>query len=65
MNSTENPSLTGIFRLDENNFMSLLEDLVSQYPKGFELRETAGMKQLFFLDSAPKSEELLEKYYSK
>ena len=65
INSTENPSLTGIFRLDENNFMSLLEDLVSQYPKGFELRETAGMKQLFFLDSAPKSEELLEKYYSK
>ena len=65
MNSNDNPSLTGIFRLNENNFVSLIEELVNLYQSGFELRETAGMKQLFLLDSSPTSEDLLEDYYSK
>ncbi|MXW06709.1 MAG: DUF4007 family protein [Gammaproteobacteria bacterium] len=53
-----------IFRLTEAGLMSKLEELVSVCPRTFDLRETAGLRQLF-LRKELSAIELLESYYRK
>ena len=43
--------------------MVKVEQLVSKYPKNFELRETAGLRQLYLLDSITAI-EILRIYYN-
>ena len=52
-----------VFRLTESYFMVKVEQLVSKYPKNFELRETAGLRQLYLLDSITAI-EILRSYYN-
>ena len=59
-----------IFRLTEAGFMSKLEDLVRLYPKDIEVRETAGLRQLYILQdtddiSVFQQEGMLHAYYDK
>lgn len=64
MHSAENYVSTGsIFRLTESAFMVKLEELVRLNSNHFELRETAGLRQLFLLDPITDF-ELLKGYYS-
>lgn len=53
-----------IFRLTETGLMSKLEDLVSAYPHIFDLRENAGLRQLFLRQKIPMI-ELLKFYYQQ
>ena len=53
-----------MFRLSESSFMVKLEELVRQNPSHFELRETAGLRQLFLLEPLADL-ELLKAYYSQ
>lgn len=57
-------SINGIFRLSENALISLLENLVQEYPSNFELRETAGLHQLYILEKID-SYLILENHYLK
>ncbi len=60
----EFPAPGPIFRLTENDLITKLEQLVMKYPKTFEIRETAGVHQLYLLH-AMSPEQLLEDHYSK
>lgn len=51
-----------IFRLTEVGLMSKLEELVSAYPRVFDLREYAGLRQLFLRQKLPAI-EFLKPYY--
>ncbi len=53
-----------IFRLTEAGLMSKLEELEKAYPHIFDLRETAGLRQLFLRQELPAI-ELLESYYQQ
>lgn len=53
-----------IFRLTEAGLMSKLEELEKAYPRIFDLRETAGLRQLFLRQEIPAI-ELLESYYQQ
>jgi hypothetical protein len=65
INSAEDYVSPGsVFRLSESSFMVKLEELVRQNPSHFELRETAGLRQLFLLDPLTDI-ELLKAYYSQ
>ncbi len=52
-----------VFRLTESDLVTKLEQLVSLAPGDFELRETAGLHQLFAV-SAPSALGYLRRYYS-
>ena len=60
----EFPAPGSIFRLTENDLITKLEQLVMKYPKTFEIRETAGVHQLYLMH-AMSPEQLLEDHYSK
>ena len=53
-----------IFRLTEAGLMSKLEQLANAYPRVFDLRETAGLRQLFVRQTTAPI-ELLRTYYAK
>ena len=59
------PSITSIFRLDENTFYTLLENLVRLYPNYFDLRDDAGVKQLYFVESNISEDIFLKDYYAE
>lgn len=59
------PALGSIFKLTENGLIAHLEKLVSTYPQAWELRETAGLHQLFRLDHMPPMEFLSNRYQDK
>ena len=64
MHSAENYVSPGsIFRLTESAFMVKLEELVRLNSNHLELRETAGLRQLFLLDPITDF-ELLQGYYT-
>jgi hypothetical protein len=58
------PSIASIFRLDENTFYTLLENLTTLYPDCFDLREDAGVKQLYFLKKDLSEANFLHDYYA-
>ena len=53
-----------IFRLTEAGLMSKLEELVSAYSHVFDLRESAGLRQLFIRQERP-AVEMLNLYYQQ
>ena len=53
-----------IFRLTEAGLMTKLEELTRAYPQVFDLRETAGLRQLFLRKSLPPI-EMLKSYYEQ
>ena len=64
MNSDDKKiSMTGIFRLDENAFFSLLEDVTSLYPDFFNISEAAGSKMLTFKGGELPKFKFLGDYY--
>lgn len=64
MNSDEKKiSLTGIFRIDENSFFILLEEMCSIYSDIFNLSEAAGSKLLTFSGGVLNKHKFLENYY--
>ncbi len=65
MYSTEKyPAVGSVFRLTENALLQKLEELIINMPGFFELRETAGIHQLYQLKEV-KPIKLLEKHYGK
>jgi hypothetical protein len=46
---TEYPSLGAVFRLTENSLISKLEILAQKHPNVFDVRETAGIHQVYLL----------------
>lgn len=53
-----------IFRLTEAGLMSKLEELVGAYPRIFDIRENAGLRQFFLRQELPAI-ELLKFYYQQ
>ncbi|WP_284455272.1 DUF4007 family protein [Alloalcanivorax xenomutans] len=60
----EFPAPGPVFRLTENDLITKLEQLVMKYPKALEIRETAGIHQLYLLQSTAP-EKLLQDHYEK
>ncbi|MEQ3635790.1 MAG: DUF4007 family protein [Thalassolituus sp.] len=60
----EFPAPGPIFRLTENDLVTKLEKLVMMYPEYFEIRETAGIHQLYLLQDMD-AHELLQNHYEK
>ncbi|MFZ1388389.1 MAG: DUF4007 family protein [Thiolinea sp.] len=52
-----------IFRLNEEGLMANLQRMIEHYPHHYELRETAGLNQLYCLTSKHHTELLLSDYY--
>lgn len=54
-----------VFRLNEDGLMRHLDALLAAYPGRYELRDTAGLHQLFWLerDKRPEPLEVLNRYY--
>lgn len=57
------PAPGSIFRLTENDLVVKLEELCSYIPGGFEIRETAGIHQLYQLREM-SANEFLAKHYA-
>lgn len=55
-----------VFRLNEDGLMRHLDALLAAYPGRYELRDTAGLHQLFWLDRDQRPEPLavLRRYYT-
>jgi hypothetical protein len=49
--------------LSEEGFMNVLSKVVESYPKYYELRDTAGMKQIYRKKNLPTPEDALRVYY--
>ena len=62
---TEFPSLGAVFRLTENSLISKLENLVLKNPNIFDIRETAGIHQLFWLKTVDPITFLKQHYNSE
>ncbi len=58
------PALGSTFRLTETDLLTKLESLVSYIPKTFEMRETAGLYQLYKLNEIEPL-QYLKTYYKK
>ena len=56
------PALGSIFRLTENDLVTKLEQLVDYIPGIFEIRETAGMHQLYIQNVTPPEGYLIKHY---
>jgi len=56
-------SLGGVFRLTESEFVARLERICAQYPESYEIRDTAGISQLYIL-SQPKALDSLMAHYA-
>lgn len=59
------PALGAVFRLTESGLLGRLEQLVTQYPHDFLLRDTAGLIQLYALRQLPPEINYLHDYYKK
>jgi len=55
-----------VFRLNEDGLMRHLDELLAAYPGRYELRDTAGLHQLYWLDQRgpPEPLKVLEHYYT-
>jgi hypothetical protein len=60
----QHPSPGSVFRLSENGLLTKLEELVQQYPQYVELRETAGLHQLYKINTKFSPLDLLKHYYT-
>jgi hypothetical protein len=60
---SERISLGGIFRLTESEFVARLERICTQYPGHYEIRDTAGISQLYIL-SKPTALDCLIRHYT-
>lgn len=58
------PSLASVFRLTEDALLGKLEKLTRQFPGEWDIRETAGMRQIYLLREKVDSMNYLEDYYS-
>ena len=58
----ERISLGGIFRLTESEFVARLERICAMYPGQYEMRDTAGISQLYILSKPEPLECLVEHY---
>jgi len=58
------PAVGSVFRLTENALLKHLEILIREMPGHFELRETAGIHQLYLLSDV-KPIKFLEKHYGR
>ncbi len=58
------PAIGSVFRLTENGLIAHLEKLVNAYPQAWELRETAGLHQLYRLNNMQPMEFLRDRYQS-
>jgi hypothetical protein len=56
-------AMGAVFRLSEEGFMNVLSKVVESYPKYYELRDTAGMKQIYRKKNLPTPEDALRVYY--
>ena len=59
----EYPALGSVFRLTENELITKLENLISYIPGNYEIRETAGIHQLYKLREV-NAYHYLAKHYS-
>ena len=62
--SDDYPALGSVFRLTENALITKLEKLLNYLPGYFELRETAGIHQLYKLEEAHPT-KFLKKHYGR
>jgi hypothetical protein len=51
-----------VFRLTENDLVAKLESLVRKYPDYYQIRETAGNRQLFRLKEIQSLKFLMDYY---
>ncbi len=58
------PAPGAVFRLSEEGLMRLLNILVEQNPSQYELRDTAGLHQLYRLDQTLDPLTILRRYYT-
>ena len=58
------PSLASVFRLTEDALLGKLERLTRQFPGDWDIRETAGLRQIYLLQEKADSMSYLEDYYS-
>jgi hypothetical protein len=57
-------SLGSIFRISEEGFLYLIDELIDKYPGIFEYRDSAGLRQLYMLEKIDPF-ILLQKHYSE
>ena len=57
------PAVGSIFRLSEPGLLAKLEELVEEFPGEFELRETAGLQQLYKVGSITAL-DVLDRHYA-
>lgn len=63
--NSDYPSPGSVFRLSENGLLIKLEELVQRFPDIFELRETAGLHQLYCLQNTLNPIDFLDAYYAQ
>ena len=56
-------SIGAVFRLSDNALSKKLEDLISLMPGVFEIRDTAGINQLYLLQEKNDPDDMLQQYY--
>ena len=56
-------AIGAVFRLSENELIKKLEDLINLTPGVFEIRDTAGIYQLYLLQKNKEPEDMLHNYY--
>ncbi len=59
------PALGAVFRLTESSLLAKLERLVQTFPRKLELRETAGIHQIYVLEDADPLEYLDFHYFEQ
>lgn len=57
------PAPGAVFRLNEEGLMAALAKVMESYPNCYELRETAGLHQLYLNSPPLKATDLLKAYY--
>lgn len=56
-------SIGAVFRLSDNALSKKLEDLISLMPGVFEIRDTAGINQLYLMLEKNDPDDMLQQYY--
>jgi len=56
-------AIGSVFRLTESALLAKLENLVKAYPAVFQINETAGINQLYRIDSNVSSLDFLRDHY--
>jgi hypothetical protein len=57
------PALGSVFRMTEGELITKLENLVNYIPDIYEIRESAGIHQLYLLIDDIEPKHYLEKHY--